>query len=1034
MAAEILMAALFGGGVLWLSRKKFQTREPDQNIFLPAGALLLLGGLLLRLLLAYYDQGFTTDIDTFKGWAAALERCGFSQVYKENMFLDYPPGYLYVLAVLEKLRQWLDLPAISRNFTLLIKLPAILADMACGAALLWLGRRKLGGTRALFLSAAYLFCPAILVNSAQWGQVDSVATAILLASVLLLYREWYIPSALLYGLSIACKPQMLIFAPLYLFFALKQRKFLKLALGVACAVGAVLLTALPFTENWDFLWLLQRYQSTLDYYNYYSVNAYNFWALIGWNWRGLPGGWQLQLLTFSAPVLATLLCGGLVFFSKRKEALFVCPALLMSVMYLFGIKMHERYLYPVFLFLLVAYLFLPNRRLLWAYGAAAFTNYLNVAYVLYLFAERGGNYDPNALPVRVLAALQAAALGYLFYALWNTCFRKPSPEEEEVALPPQKPKRIWAPPAPVNSRLTRWDLLAVAAVTLLYGTVAFWRLGDHRQTALTAWTPTEGESVVLRGEALCDEICYLPGIAPAGNGGSKAGVNFKVETSVDGLRWTEGPNLSEGGTYVFTWAHYRLESPATYVRLTALDGSSVLNETALKLQGKAAMSKLSASGPGGAVLTDEQDAAPLYTTYENSFYFDEIYHVRAAYENILGLDSYENTHPPLGKYIISLGIRLFGMNPFGWRFMGTFFGVLMLPVLYHLLKQLFGKTSLCAAATLWFAFDFMHFTQTRIATIDTYAVFFLLLMYDAMVVFLRRDPVRDPLPKLLVPLFFCGVFTGLGIASKWTAAYGALGLAALFFGKLLLTLRDRKAAGEDLRPLRNRTLILCAWCCLFFLAIPFGLYFLSFLPLTTLPHNAFGLWSSFWRYQSSMFYYHSQLQAEHFFASPWYEWPFVVRPIWYFSGDPVNAQGQYSTISALGNPLLWWSGIPALLCAGLLWFRERRTWAAVVLCGFLSVYLPWILVPRLTFIYHYFTAVPFLVIALAGVFCKLPETAAGSKPLRLGNKEVPLASLFLWVFTAAQLLLFIVFFPVLSGVPSDKAYINALRLFPTWYF
>ena len=78
------------------------------------------------------------------------------------------------------------------------------------------------------------------------------------------------------------------------------------------------------------------------------------------------------------------------------------------------------------------------------------------------------------------------------------------------------------------------------------------------------------------------------------------------------------------------------------------------------------------------------------------------------------------THP--GKLIISLGIRIFGMNL--WLAVyGALFGVLMLPVLYHLLKQLFGRTRLCTAGTLLFAFDFMHFTQTRIATIDTYAVF-----------------------------------------------------------------------------------------------------------------------------------------------------------------------------------------------------------------------------------------------------------------------------------------------------------------------
>ena len=61
--------------------------------------------------------------------------------------------------------------------------------------------------------------------------------------------------------------------------------------------------------------------------------------------------------------------------------------------------------------------------------------------------------------------------------------------------------------------------------------------------------------------------------------------------------------------------------------------------------------------------------------------------------------------------------------------MGALFGVLMLPILYLFLKNLFGKTPVAACGSALFAFDFMHLTQTRIATIDTYGVFFILLMY-----------------------------------------------------------------------------------------------------------------------------------------------------------------------------------------------------------------------------------------------------------------------------------------------------------------
>ncbi len=1038
MGVTILLSAGFCGAVLALAAGILKNREERLPSFALWASLLFLAGLTFRLLLGYYAQGFTSDISTFKAWAYALNRDGLQNIYRQpDFFVDYPPGYLYVLLLLDKLRSALHIAFDAPSYTLLLKLPSILSDLFCAGALLWLGRKKLSDRWALCLAGAYLFCPVIWANSAQWGQVDSVTAAMLLCSMLLLYGEWYLPSALLYGLSIACKPQMLIFAPMYLFFTVKRRKWGQLALGVASALAVILLTAAPFAEGLDFRWLWEKYKSTLNYYDYYSINAYNFWTLIGWNWKGLPEGLALQLLTLAAPVAATALCGVFLFLSKRKDALFACPVLLMTVMYLFGVKMHERYLYPVFLCLLTCFLFAPDRRLLRAFGLSSLGNYFNVAHVLYLFAEKGGNYDPNALFTRCLAGVQLLTLGYTLYALAAVYLLGPVLEPRAKPRPPR--------PLPDFSRQGwgKWDFLALGAVLLLYAPLAFWRLGGT-EMPLTPWTPGDAQSVVLEADGECDVLYYLPGIAPDNEGrAARVGIDVQVETSQDGKNWTGSGSLKDEGTgYVFSWAKHRLEAPGRFVRLTPRGGAVTLNEVGLKLSGQMEFAGLTLSedaGNTGGNLLDEQGTVPYYINSGNSTYFDEIYHARTAYEHILGLEPYENTHPPLGKYIISLGIGLFGMNPFGWRFMGALFGVLMLPVLYHLLKQLFGKTSLCLAGTLIFAFDFMHFTQTRIATIDTYAVFFLLLMYDAMVLFLRRDVLRDSWGKLLLPLLFSGLFTGLGIAAKWTAAYGALGLAALYFGKLFFTWKQSKARGTDPAFFRRRALLLCLWCCLFFLLIPFALYFAAFLPLCTLPHNlrAYNLWDCFWNYQRNMFNYHSRLQAEHFFASPWYEWPFDIRPIWYFTSSTVDATGGYSTISALGNPLFWWAGVPALFGSLILWLRRRKGWAAVVLCGFLSVYLPWVLVPRLTFIYHYFTATPFLAAALCGVFSEFGETALGSRRLKAGPGgclSCRLQSLILWVFTAGCLVLFCVYFPVISGLPVDHAYTDALQLFPTWYF
>ncbi len=80
------------------------------------------------------------------------------------------------------------------------------------------------------------------------------------------------------------------------------------------------------------------------------------------------------------------------------------------------------------------------------------------------------------------------------------------------------------------------------------------------------------------------------------------------------------------------------------------------------------------------------------TTYYGGMFFDEIYFGRTAYEILHKLQIYETTHPFLGKAIISQGIKLFGMTPFGWRFINVLFGAFMIVIIYYLALLIFKNS------------------------------------------------------------------------------------------------------------------------------------------------------------------------------------------------------------------------------------------------------------------------------------------------------------------------------------------------------
>ena len=352
------------------------------------------------------------------------------------------------------------------------------------------------------------------------------------------------------------------------------------------------------------------------------------------------------------------------------------------------------------------------------------------------------------------------------------------------------------------------------------------------------------------------------------------------------------------------------------------------------------------------------------------------------------------------------------MTPFGWRFSGTLFGVLMLPVMYLLLKRLFGGRWVPALGTIVFATDFMHFVQTRIATIDTYGVFFILLMYYFLLLWLEEES-----PWALA---LCGLSFGLGAASKWTGLYAGAGLAVLWAAHWVRRAREH-AAQKRRGSLFPAFLKNVGLCLLVFIALPCLIYYLSYLPYGKAlgqPLFSRAYLKTVLDNQRFMFTYHAGIVAEHPYSSRWYQWLLDIRPILYYL--EYFSDGRRISIAAFLNPALCWGGFLSLfvLLYTAIFRRDRR--AAFLLVGYLAQLLPWVFISRLTFAYHYFPSSVFLVLALGYVFALYRE----NKPDWL-RWAIP--------FAAVSLLLFVMFYPVLAGTPVDN--VSASRLlawFPTW--
>ena len=252
-------------------------------------------------------------------------------------------------------------------------------------------------------------------------------------------------------------------------------------------------------------------------------------------------------------------------------------------------------------------------------------------------------------------------------------------------------------------KLTRIDWIIMLSITVVYAIIAFYDLGD-KEAPQSFWETREyytNIDIELPEGTTIGTIDYYLGnyeerkfaIYVSDKQLDDMNMAINEETGEASNEGVERLNDAEMNS-VFCWASWDIYREAKYLRLVSNSDCCVIGELVIKDTDGNIVKPVNADDELLKGLFDEQEKLPAEFSFRNSTYFDEIYHARTAYEYMNGLYSYENTHPPLGKIFIALGMMIFGVCPFGWRFSGTVFGILMVPCIYLFAKQLFKKTNI----------------------------------------------------------------------------------------------------------------------------------------------------------------------------------------------------------------------------------------------------------------------------------------------------------------------------------------------------
>ena len=394
--------------------------------------------------------------------------------------------------------------------------------------------------------------------------------------------------------------------------------------------------------------------------------------------------------------------------------------------------------------------------------------------------------------------------------------------------------------------------------------------------------------------------------------------------------------------------------------------------------------------------------------------FDEVYYVDGARDllkygvEVNGSNPEFIVHPPVGKWLIASGIKVFGDSEFGWRFASAVFGTLLILVFARLVHVLFYSPLLTALGAALMSLDGLLLVHSRTALLDLFLTFFTLI---GVLLWHRNRHI------------WAGVAFGLAIGCKWSAIYfvAIIGLVAVY--RILIEKDIRKS----LKPIAAKFAQ--------YGLLPVLVYALTWSGWFVSDRGWSRQWSSnpftSWiHYHSEMLNFHTGLTDTHpYQANPW-SWLIMGRPTSFFYDSPsgCSTDNCAQEVLALGTPVLWWVGTIAIAVVVGYWIRSlinHRIDAAanLVVLGLAAGYLPWFAMQQRTvFSFYAIIIEPFLILAI--VYCAKLLLSSGFKP-------VVSQSIVGGIF-ALILLCFLFFFPLFTGQVITYEDWNLRMWFNSW--
>ncbi len=962
---------------------------------------------------------------------------------------------------------------------MLAKLPAIAMDLVNAWLLYSIVGRFAARNVALGAAMLYAFNPAAIYISAFWGQVDSVSWGLVLAGINLLLaargdeRRGTIKVAFAWialAASVLMKPQATFVGLVFVAFAFvpaaaaeRRRRLVGTGLGFGAGVVIAWLAAAVFhgTLNplGDFSWLFGRYAFGSAVYPYNSINAFDLYAIKQPFWQSDA---QPLLLPFAGIPVGPMVVWGWVlvigaaflfvgrYLQRKDDRAFLEAAMLVSfAFFILATRMHERYIFGAFVLMMPLVAF--SRRYLWASIAVSFTLLVNLAYSLAyqsVMEAKTPGVDATSLwpqvtgPLSLLNVLLLFYLSYLFLGgtagaavIDGTAL---GTKIGDGAVRAVLRARSWFDPREGVTALLRLDWLLATGFTIAsFVLCILWYQWPAERYFDEVYYPRSAEEYLRHAGTAGDlgvfewthppltkliitlSMMLFGGVHGLGNTGfGWRFLNIVMGALTVGVLYLFAKHLTRStffasiaaGLLLFDGFHYvqsRIATPeitVSFFSLTTLYAFYRLWIASQVQRRPVAVPAYRAWFAGTLVAGTLLAAALAYVAanvgrstagpefYRMTLFIAFMYFETAVYlfarvglRRLLRAIGADVTYADGTQLRVTDGVAT-GTTPQG--------GVLEATAGRSKKSEILTtETNDDCTRTYWRDGSLTYATPLDSAQFGVDGTF--------RVAGLTID-TRDS-------RFWMAVLALSGAclaASKWNGLFDFFvvwGLTALVVAQRWL--RRPAVFGNPFGIALDVAIASMV-------VVGGAVYLASYIPHFMMGHNLVDVVSL----QHEMYWYHSTLSATHPYASKWWQWPILQKPISYYYTDfrAPNARADATAccvaeILALPNPLVWWAGLITVPAVGLLaWFERNKGYALLVSAYFLQ-WLPWIGSPRIAFEYHFYPNLSIIVLANAIVLQRLWRYRADENSFGVPRIGV-------CVYLVAVVGLFFYFYPVLAGV------------------